>query len=133
MYLFHAARTLLLCAALSLLQGEWSDPAHAQGSDAEARAAAGEAYNRGSTAWLARRWARAAEWFETAHRLAPSATALTQAVRSHGRAGHALRAGTLGLRLLAEFPDDPEAQRVGRLAASDAETRFVRVEITCSG
>lgn len=109
-------------------------PARAQseGVSARDRRAAGEAYDRGTAAYLAEDFADAARWFETAYRLAPASAALIQAVRSYERAGDALRVATLGLRLQALYPDDRAAQRAAQRALRDAE-RFVRVDVECEG
>jgi hypothetical protein len=97
------------------------------------RHAAAEAYDRATSAWLAEQYERAAQLFETAHRLAPSSAALVQATRAHVRAGNDLRAATLALRLLARYPDAPHAERVASEVLDDAEQRFTKVRVTCDG
>ncbi len=119
----------LLPAFLILLASLTHGNANAQ--SAQDRRAAANAYDRGTTAFLQDDFARAARWFETANNLAPAAPALQQAIRSHQRAGNTMRAGTLGLRLLAEFPDSsaaPEAQA----AVDAASPLFVRVRVDCA-
>jgi hypothetical protein len=98
---------------------------------AEDRRAAGNAYNRGSAAYLAERWAEAARWFETAHRLAPAAPALVQAVRAHALAGHDLRAATLSLRLEATYPDDEAAAATAAEVLGERTSQFVRIDVIC--
>jgi hypothetical protein len=100
---------------------------------AQQRAAAAEAYDRGTAAYLARDYQSAARWFETAHRMAPAAPALTQAVRAHDRAGDALRAATLALRLQQQYPGDRQAARVANELVTGGQRRFVRVEVRCEG
>jgi hypothetical protein len=107
-------------------------PAAAQDISARDRQAASEAYDRGTSAYLARNYADAARWFETAHRLAPAAAALVQAVRAAQRAGDDLRVANLGLRLQALYPDDRPAQRAATDALRNAR-RFVRVDVECTG
>ena len=99
----------------------------------EDRQAAAEAYDRGTRAFLAHEYSRAAQFFETAYRLAPNAAALIQAVRSYDRADDDLRAATLALRLAAFHGDDRQAAREAERALRDAGTRFVRVDVTCDG
>lgn len=94
------------------------------------RASAARAYDRGTAAFLAEDFGAAARWFETAHRLAPAAAALVQAVRSHLRAGNDLRAATLALSLQDLYPDNEAAQRTANEALQDAGT-YVRVEVDC--
>lgn len=108
-------------------------PAVAQDSDAQQRQAAGEAFDRGTAAYLARNYPQAAEWFETAHRLAPAAPALVQAIRAHQRAGNVMRAGTLALRLATQYPDDRASARSARDALATATSRYVRVDVVCTG
>lgn len=107
-------------------------PARAQGVSARDRQAAAEAYDRGTSAYLARDYAEAARWFETAHRLAPAAAALVQAVRAYEQVGNDLRVATLGLRLRALYADDRAAQRAAERALSRA-SRFYRVDVECEG
>lgn len=97
------------------------------------KAAAAEAFDRGTAKWLGKDYAEAARYFETAHRLAPAAGALLQAVRSHERAGDTLRASTLALRLAAEYPGDAAAQKTARAVLDKHAGRYVRVEVACTG
>lgn len=110
----------------------WTIPT-AQGQDVSARdrQSAGEAYDRGTAAYLSENYARAAQWFETAHRLAPAAAALAQATRAHRRAGNSLQAATLALQLQALYPDDGAATRVASQALEGSE-RYLRVNVTCN-
>jgi outer membrane protein assembly factor BamD (BamD/ComL family) len=87
-------RVALIGVALSLLCLN-PEAALAQGS----RSAAAEAYDRGTAAYLDGSYEKAAQWFETANRLAPAAPALMQAVRAHHKAGSALKASSLALQL----------------------------------
>lgn len=103
--------------------------AHAQIS-ARDRESAAQAYDRGTSAYLAEDYGRAAQWFETANRLAPAVAALVQAVRSHGRAGNATRAATLALQLQALYGDDEAATRTAASALAQARS-FVRIDVEC--
>lgn len=107
-------------------------PAGAQEISARDRQSASEAYTRGTAAYLAEDFADAGRWFETAHRLAPAAAALVQAVRSYERAGNSLRAATLALRLTALYPDDRAAQRAAE-SALRAAPQLVRIDVVCEG
>jgi hypothetical protein len=106
--------------------------ARAQEVSARDRRAAAEAFDRGTAAFIADDFDRAAHWFETAHRLAPASAALVQATRSHERAGNALRAATLGLRLQALYPDDETATRTAQRVLRRADG-FFRVDVECDG
>lgn len=120
-------RSVFLCLVVAAVVA----PAvsHAQVS-ARDRESAAQAYDRGTAAYLAEDYERAAQWFETANRLAPAPAALVQAVRSHSRAGNATRAATLALQLQALYADDQAASRTAASALSRAGT-FLRVDVDC--
>ncbi|MBX3274445.1 MAG: hypothetical protein KF729_29540 [Sandaracinaceae bacterium] len=126
------ARTALVVFAGLLAGAGLARPAHAQDVSARDRQSAGEAYDRGTAAYLAEDFEGAASWFETAYRLAPAAAALVQATRAHQRAGNEQRAATLALRLQALYPDDRTARTTAQRALAAAR-RFLRVDVTCDG
>jgi hypothetical protein len=95
------------------------------------RAAAGEAYDRGTAALLAHEYARAASLFETAYRLAPSAPALIQAIRAYEHSENELRAASLALRLEALYAEDRQAARQARLTLSHASGLYLHVIAAC--
>lgn len=120
----------LACLLVATLVQPAPCAAQAAEPTAEERQAAADAYDRGTRAYLAEDFARAAQWFETAHRMAPASAALVQAVRSYERAGETRRAATLALRLAALYPDDAgAAQQAERTLASASE--FVLVNVVC--
>jgi hypothetical protein len=100
---------------------------------AEERQAAAEAYDHGTRSYLARDYARAAEWFETAYRMAPASAALIQAVRAHSRAGDEVRAATLALRLQALYGGERAAARQAEQTLEREARELVRVDVRCSG
>jgi hypothetical protein len=120
-----------LSAAVAVL-ASLATPVRAQEVSAQDRESAGQAYDRGLAAYAARDYPGAAQWFETAHRLAPASAALVEAVRAHERAGNQLRAATLALRLSALYPDERAAQRAAERALRHG-ARFVRVDVQCEG
>jgi hypothetical protein len=97
------------------------------------RQAAGQAYDRATSAYLARNYAQAATLFETAYRLAPSSAALVQAVRSHERAGNAVRAATLALRLQAFFGTEDAARRQAEQTLAATAAQLLRIDAACAG
>lgn len=99
---------------------------------ARERQSAAEAYDRGTSAFLAEDFVAAARWFETAHRMAPAAAALIQAVRAHIRADNTTRAATLALELQEEYGDNAQAASAASEALEGADA-FVRVEVDCEG
>jgi len=109
--------------------------ARAQGTpqvSAQQRQGAAEAYDRGTSAFLSGDYGQAAQWFEAANRLAPAAPALLQAIRAHRQAGNLLRAATLSLQLVAQYPDNA-ANRYADEILQEAEGQFFRVNVVCDG
>ncbi len=128
------SRALACLCALAL----WSCPASAQEEAAggvgtvPSTAAAAEAYDRGSAFYLNGDFARAAEWFETAYRLAPAPPALMQALRAQVRAGQRLRAANLALRLGGLHGDNPEARALADEVIAETAAEFVRLDVDCA-
>src|SRR5690606_10074651 len=74
-------------------------------------AAASNAYTRAQRAMLAGDYSGAADLFELADSLAPSAAALRSAVRARYAADHETVAATHAAELLRRYPDDVESRR----------------------
>jgi tetratricopeptide (TPR) repeat protein len=104
--------------------------AHAQ-TEARKREAAAQAYDQGTTAYVAQDYEKAAEWFETANRMSPAAPALIQAARAHQQAGHLARAATLALALVQTYPDEANAAQFGEGLLNDLSGKLVRVDVEC--
>lgn len=115
---------ILLFAAGSL-----GSPASAQ--DARQRQAAAEAYDRGTAAYLEGSYGEAAQWFETANRMAPAAPALMQAIRAHEHAENHTRAATLALELAATYSSEPQASEYARTVISANASKLLQVEVSC--
>ncbi len=113
-----------LVALLSLVAGG----AHAQGRE---RAAAAQAFDRGTQEALTENWEAAAQWFETADRLSPAPAALSHAIEARRRAGHQMRAASLALRMQQTYPDDEAAQAMAAEVLEGAASQYVRVDVTC--
>src|SRR5258706_9942838 len=116
-----AGMLAVVCAAMT---------AAAQPSAQDQQSAA-DAYDRATASYLAHDYVRAAQWFETANRLAPAAAALTQAVRSHERAGNLLRAATLALRLQALYSNDHSAARTANEVLRAHAGQLARIDVDC--
>lgn len=99
--------------------------------DAQNREAAANAFDRGSAAYLEGDFAAAARWFEMANTHAPAAPALLQAIRAHVRAENLLRAATLGVRLIATWPEAEAEVEAAQEIIDQARERYVFVEVTC--
>lgn len=122
----------LVLATIALTAIACPSIAIAQAPTAADRDAAATAYDRGASSFLSQDFPRAAQWFETAYRLAPNPQALLGAIRSHDRAGETMRAATLSLRALAFHPDDEALRRQAETILAQAVPLYVRLDVTCS-
>lgn len=101
--------------------------------DSRQRAAAAEAYDRGTSGYMTGDYAEAAQWFETAHRMAPAPAALMQAIRAHQKAENLARAATLALMLQQEYPGEGQAVQYAEQILAEAAPTLFRVDVECSG
>jgi tetratricopeptide (TPR) repeat protein len=124
----HTARIAVFVTA-ALLAAVQS----ARAQDARQRQAAAEAYDQGTAAYLSGDYEKAAEWFETANRLAPAAPALIQAARSAQQAGQPARAATLALRLTSEYANEPSAVEFGENILQQYAGQLLRIDVVCEG
>ena len=99
--------------------------------DARQRQAAAEAYDRGTAAYLEGAYEEAGQWFETAHRMAPAAPALMQAIRAHEHNENHARAATLALELSRAYGDDKAALDYANGVLSKQASTLLRVEVVC--
>ncbi len=97
------------------------------------RQAAAEAYDKGSTAYLAGEYAPAAKWFETAHRMAPNRAALLQATRAYEHAENLPRAATLALQIVLQYSEDAEAVAYAQGLIDELMPYLVRINVDCDG
>jgi tetratricopeptide (TPR) repeat protein len=99
--------------------------------DARQRQAAAEAYDRGTAAYLEGAYEEAGQWFETAHRMAPAAPALMQAIRAHEHNENHARAATLALELARAYHDDKAAVEYANGVLSKQAATLLHVEVSC--
>lgn len=76
--------------------------------------------------------AHAAEMYELADDLAPSAAALRNAARARLAAGHTATAATLAAQLLQRYSNDQESRRVAEAILADLAPKLAQLEITCN-
>ncbi|HEY3807958.1 MAG TPA: hypothetical protein VGL61_35480 [Kofleriaceae bacterium] len=93
---------------------------------------AATAFSQAQEAMLAGDPARAADLYELADSLAPSAAALRNAARARLAAKHEAMAATLAAELLRRYPSDQEAREVAEAILSSLSPRLAQLEITCS-
>lgn len=122
-----------LAAALIAAPSAHAQHAAAQSSQpsAETLSSAANAFDHGTAAFVARRYAEAAQLFETAYHLVPRAPALIQAMRAHNRSGNDTRAATLALLLQARYSAEGSALAAARTILENTRARLVRVDVTC--
>jgi hypothetical protein len=122
-------RRVTAVAVLSLSLTALASQVSAQ--DARQRQAAAEAYDRGTAAYLEGAYAEAGQWFETAHRMAPAAPALMQAIRAHEHNDNHARAATLALELSRAYREDKAASDFAAGVLGKHASTLVRVDVTC--
>jgi hypothetical protein len=99
--------------------------------DARQRQAAADAYDRGTAAYLEGAYEEAGQWFETAHRMAPAAPALMQAIRAHEHNDNHARAATLAFELSRAYSDDKAAVDYATGVLSKQAGNLLHVEVAC--
>lgn len=119
---------MLLVAVGVMLLHAGATRCYAQGHN---RAAAADAYDRGTAAYLSGDYPLAAGWFETAHRLAPAGAALQQAIRAHLRTPEEARAATLALQLQQEYADQSQFRDYADEVLDDLAPKLIRAEVRC--
>jgi hypothetical protein len=122
-------RRVAAVAVLLLSLTTFANEASAQ--NARERQAAAEAYDRGTTAYVDQAYEEAANWFETAHRMAPAAPALMQAIRAHEKGENFPRAATLALELQTSYREDNGAVEFSNEIIGKYTATLVKVEVSC--
>jgi len=105
----------------------------AAAQDSRQRAAAAQAYDRGTSNYMNGDYAAAAEWFETAHRMAPAPAALMQAIRAHHNGQNLARAATLAQMLQTDYPSEAQAVQYASQILGETTPNLFRVDVACSG
>ena len=122
---------MTLSLLFSVVAEGQSGNSNARSISVEDRAEAADAYDQGTSTYLAHRYELAAHWFERAYRLVPTSTALLQAIRAHAKAGDAIRAANLSLLLLDRYPTDGRAKEKAAAVIKAVEPTAVLVEAEC--
>lgn len=93
---------------------------------------AAKAFSQGQEAMLAGDPGRAAEMYELADELAPSAPALRNAARARLAANHEAMAATDAAELLRRYSNDKESREVAEAILSQLSPKLAHFEVTCS-
>lgn len=122
---------MTLSLLFSVVAEAQSGNGHARSTSVEDRAEAADAYDQGTSMYLAERYELAAHWFERAYRLIPTSAALLQAIRAHEKAGGAIRAANLALLLRDRYPTDQRAKEKATAVIEAVKPVAVLVEAEC--
>ena len=123
------SRSMSLGTVLSLL-GAWlllTVPVHAQDTDAAARA-----YRQAQAAELEQNFRGAAEFYELAHRLAPSPQALRAAMRTRLQAQEEAAAATHADELLRLYATDARSRQAADEVLAQVASHLARAVVHCS-
>jgi hypothetical protein len=125
------ALAFTLCLLFSAVAAAEGSTSNEQSASVVDRAEAAEAYDQGTSAYLSEHYELAAHWFERAYRLAPTSTALLQAVRAHHKAGNSIRAANLALQLEDEYPSDSRSKQIIDAVVTSERPANVLVTVQC--
>jgi hypothetical protein len=102
---------------------------HARADDVNGAA---KAFSQAQEAMLGGDAARAADLYELADELAPSAPALRNAARARLTAGHLAMAATNAAALLRRYPSDKESRDIAEAILSRLTPQLAQLEVTCT-
>jgi hypothetical protein len=105
----------------------WTTQVHADDVNGAAKA-----FSQAQEAMLGGDAARAADLYELADELAPSAPALRNAARARLTAGHLAMAATNAAALLRRYPSDKESRDIAEAILSRLTPQLAQLEITCT-
>ncbi len=125
----HRWAILLACGLLAAGSVWRVSPLRAQSDDVQAAA---RAFEEGQRAQLQQQYARAAQFFEIAHRAAPAPAAIRAAIRNHRAAGALPRAATLALVARTDYADDAETTALTQSVLEEAETTLAQAQVVCA-
>jgi len=101
---------------------------HARADDVNGAA---RAFSQAQEAMLNNEPVRAADLYELADELAPSAPALRNATRARLAAGHLAMAATHAAELIRRYPNDKESRDVGNVVLARIGPQLARLEVAC--
>ncbi|HMG24028.1 MAG TPA: hypothetical protein VK607_21985, partial [Kofleriaceae bacterium] len=90
------------------------------------------AFSQAQEATLSGDIARAADLYELADELAPSAPALRNATRARLAAGHLTMAATNAATLLRRYPSDKESREIADAVLAKLAPQLAQLDVTCS-
>jgi hypothetical protein len=114
---------------ISLAVGLFAGSAPAQAEDVNGAA---KAFSQAQEAMLGGDVARAADLYELADELAPSAPSLRNATRARLAAGHLALAATHAAALLRRYPSDKESREVAEAILSRLSPQLAQLDVVCT-
>lgn len=115
------------CLVLSLAVACFASSARAEDVSGAAKA-----FSQAQEATLSGDVARAADLYELADELAPSAPALRNATRARLAAGHLAMAATNAAALLRRYPSDKESRETAEAVLSRLTPQLAQLDVACS-
>lgn len=119
--------TRCLVSSLAIAMLLWTTQARADDVNGAAKA-----FSQAQEAMLGGDVSRAADLYELADELAPSAPALRNATRARLAAGHLAMAATHAAALLRRYPSDKEAREMAEAILSKLAPQLAQLEVTCT-
>jgi hypothetical protein len=95
-------------------------------------AGAAKAFSQAQEAMLSGDIGRAADLYELADELSPSAPALRNATRARYAAGHLAMAATNAATLLRRYPSDKESRQIADAILAKLAPQLAQLDVTCS-
>lgn len=118
---------LALATALAAMPARADEPV----DDPERIVDAAREFEEGRRAYRAGEFATAAAHFESAHRVAPRADALRNAILARQKAKDNARAATLSALGLVRYPDDAALAQLAKPIVAAADKKLHRVDLRC--
>jgi hypothetical protein len=120
-------KTRYVVISLTVLLSTWLTNARADDVSGAAKA-----FSQAQEAMLSGDTARAADLYELADELAPSAPALRNATRARLAAGHMAMAATNAAALLRRYPSDKESRDVAEAILSRLSPQLAQLDVACT-
>jgi hypothetical protein len=118
-----------ICIAISLTVASLVCIPHTRADDVNGAA---KAFSQAQEAMLSGDIARAADLYELADELSPSAPALRNATRARYAAGHLAMAATNAATLLRRYPSDKESREIADAILAKLAPQLAQLDVTCA-
>jgi hypothetical protein len=120
-------KTIIVAVSLTMASLVWIPDTRADDVNGAAKA-----FSQAQEAMLSGDVARAADLYELADELAPSAPALRNATRARYAAGHLAMAATNAATLLRRYPSDKESREIADAILAKLAPQLAQLDVTCT-